>query len=174
MPGWRSGCRCVLPLLLVACASAPVPVPGPAPLITATPAQMVALVRAAAGDGEGELAVQPLRDAMVEDLRQDAVRLEAQGRHAEAAAALDRALAITPADPALLQERAEVALLLRDYAGSEQRALRAYALGARVGPLCRRHWTAVRLARLARADAAGAAEARLRIDACRVAAPARY
>lgn len=174
MPGWRSGCRCVLPLLLAACASAPVPAPGPAPLIAATPAQMVALVRAAAGDGEGELAVQPLRDPMVEDLRQDAVRLEAQGRHAEAAAALDRALAITPADPALLQERAEVALLLRDYAGSEQRALRAYALGARVGPLCRRHWTAVRLARLARADAAGAAEARLRIDACRVAAPVRY
>lgn len=172
---WPIRCRCVLlPLLLAGCASAPAPAPGPAPLITATPAQMVALVRAAAGDGESELAVQPLRDPMVEDLRQDAARLEAQGRHAEAAAALDRALAIVPEDPAVLQERAEAALLLRDYAGSEQRALRAYELGARVGPLCRRHWTAIRLARLARVDAAGAAEAKSRIDACKVAAPERY
>jgi hypothetical protein len=170
----RAGCRCVLPLLLAACASAPPPASRATPLTTATPAQMVALVRAAAGDGDGELAVQPLRDPMVEDLRQDAARMEMQGLHAEAAAALDRALAIMPDDPAVLQERAEAALLLRDYAGSEQRALRAYELGARVGPLCRRHWTAIRLARLARGDAAGAAEARPRIDACRLAAPARY
>lgn len=122
--------------LLCACGSTPAPQPTkPA---QADPTQMVAAVRAAAGNGEGELAVQPLRDPMVEDLRQQAVTLEQQKQYADAAAALDKALAITPDDPAVLQERAEAALLLKDFAGAEQRARRAYEIGAKVGPLCRR------------------------------------
>src|SRR5687768_5394387 len=89
--------------LLSACGSTPPP--QPATPAQAEPTQMVAAVRAAAGNGEGELAVQPLRDPMVEDLRQQAVALEQQQRYADAAAALDKALAITPDDPAVLQER---------------------------------------------------------------------
>lgn len=140
----------------------------------AEPARIVATVRAAAGSGEGELSVQPLRDPMVEDLRQKAVELEKQGDYAAAAAALDQALAITPDDPAVLQERAEAALLLGDFAGAEQRARRAFDIGSQVGPLCRRHWAAVRAARYAASDGAGAAEANRKLGECKVAAPERF
>ncbi len=162
-----------LTVLLAACtATAP-------DLRTAAPAQadansMVAAVRAAAGSGEGELAVQPLRDPRVEDLRQQAVALERAGDATGAAAALDKALAIMPDDPAVLQERAEAALLLKDFAGAEQRARRAFELGAKVGPLCRRHWATVRAVRYAARDGAGAAEANTRLAACKVAALERF
>src|SRR3546814_6495974 len=95
---------------------------------------------AAAGDGDGELAIQPLRDPKVENLREKAQRLETQQYYAEAARTLDQALEIVPDDPALLQERAEAALLLGDHAKAEALARRAFTNGSQVGPLCRRHW----------------------------------
>ena len=134
----------------------------------------IAAVRAAAGSGDGELAVQPLRDPMVEDLRQQATAFEGQRKYDEAAAALDKALAITPDDPAVLQERAEAALLLKDFAGAEQRARRAFGIGSKVGPLCRRHWATVRAVRYAANDGAGAAEANTQLAACKVAAVERF
>ena len=161
-------------LLLAACSTTPPAPPPPAALTHASPEGMVAAIRAAAGNDERELAVQPLRDPMVEDLRQSAARLEAQQHYAEAAAALDKALAIVPEDPALLQERAEAALLLKDPTTAEALARRAYALGAKVGPLCRRHWTTVRQTRLLAGDAAGAAQALALVEACKVAGPNRF
>lgn len=159
--------------LLAACSTAPLPAPAVA-LTTANPQVMVAAIRAAAGHDDSELAVQPLRDPMVEDLRQQALQLETMQRYSEAAAALDKALAIVPEDPALLQERAEAALLSKDYAGAERLARRAYAIGAKVGPLCRRHWATVQQVRLVAGDAAGAGSAKLQIAACKVAGPSRY
>jgi tetratricopeptide (TPR) repeat protein len=164
-------CACVL---FAACSSTPPVPPPPAALTDASPEAMVASIRAAAGNDERELAVQPLRDPMVEDLRQSATRLETQQHYAEAAAALDKALAIVPEDPALLQERAEAALLLKDPVAAEALARRAYDLGAKVGPLCRRHWTTVRQTRLLAGDAAGAAQALAQVEACKVAGPNRY
>jgi len=168
-----------LPLMLLlglaACASAPMPAQPPAQsLATATPAQMVEYIHAAAGDGEGELNVQPLRSAGVEDLRQQAARLQRQGYHHDAAAALDEAIALVPDDPALLQERAEVALLLSDFAAADGLAARAQGLGPGVGPLCRRHWATREQVRLVRGDAAGAAAAKEAMDVCRVAPPPRW
>ena len=158
-------------LLIAGCAAGPgqraVP-GGPAP------AEMVAAVRAHAVGDDAELAVQPLRDPRVEDLRADAARLEAAGDFAAAAAALDEAMAVVPDDPALMQERAEVALLLGDPALAGSLAERAYALGARVGPLCRRHWATLEQLRLGEGDAAGAASASEQIRACRVTGPVRY
>lgn len=159
-------------LSVAACASAPPPTPPP--LTTATPEAMVATIRAAAGNDPEELAVQPLRDPMVEDLRQEAARLETQRHYVEAAAALDKALAISGDDPALLQERAETAVLLRDFDQAEAFARRAWALGAKVGPLCRRHWATVQQARLVAADAAGADVAASQLDACKVDGPNRF
>ena len=159
-------------LLLAACASDPLPDAPAAPAVA--PEAMVATIRAAAGDADDELAVQPLRDPMVEDLRVQAQRLETAGRAAEAAAALDHALRLVPDDPALLQERAETAVLLGDLAAAETLATRAWDLGSRVGPLCRRHAETQRQVRLAAGDAAGAAAAAQRREACTVAAPARY
>ncbi len=159
--------------LLAACATAP---PGSpvAPLTSATPEDMVALIDAAAGSGEDELAVQPLRDPMVEDLRALARHAHAQGRHDEAATALDRALELVADDPALLQERAEAALLQHDFARAGQLAERAFALGAQVGPLCRRHWATIEQVRLVQGDAEGAASARAQVGGCKVEGPSRF
>ena len=161
-------------LLLSACASSPPPAEAPAALTQATPEQMVAAIDAAAGSGEGELAVQPLRDPMVEDLREQARDARAAARHEDAASALDRALAIVPDDPALLQERAEAALLQRDFALAGRFAERAFALGAQVGPLCRRHWATIEQVRLVAGDAEGAASAKAQVAGCRVAGPDRF
>ena len=182
---------------LSACATAPAP--EPAFVSTVPPETMVAAIRAAAGDADAELAVQPLRDSTVEDLRQQAAHLEGKRLYRAAATALDQALAIYPEDPALLQERAEVAVLLREFDEAEVLARRAFDLGAKVGPLCRRHWATVKAVREQRAEAAsakavsakhaedvashssqvatlaaGVAEADGHIQSCKVAGPNRF
>jgi len=162
-------------MLLVACAAAPTPkVVAPPALTSATPEAMVAAIRAAATRDEAELSVQPLRDADVEDFRQQAQAAENAHRYPQAAAALDRALALVPDDPALLQERAEAALLMREPAKAETLARHAYAIGAKVGPLCRRHWATIEQTRLLAGDAAGATSARAQAAACKVTGPDRF
>jgi hypothetical protein len=166
---------CLLVLCaLAACATPPAATPPAPPLTTSTPEQMVAAIRAIAGDGAGELAVQPLRDPKVEDLREDAQRLEARRDYAGAADALDRAIAIVSDDPALLQERAEVALLDGDPAIAGALAERAHRIGSQVGPLCRRHWATIEQVRLLARDADGAAAAKAQVEACTLAPPPRY
>ena len=159
--------------LLAACASVP-PAPAPAPLADPTPAAMIAAIRAAAQEAQGELLIQPLRDPHVEDLRAQAARLQAQGRHADAAAALDRALQLDPADPAALQDRAEAAIWLGDREAAARYAQAAQQAGATLGPLCRRTWATVEQLRLVAADAAGAGAARAQLAACTVGPPPRY
>lgn len=159
-------------LLVAGCAA--IPGGGQGATSAAARAGMVAAIRAwASADGEG-LVVQPLRDPRVEDLRADAGRLEASGDIAAAAQRLDEALEIVPDDPAVLQERAEVAVLQGDFKLAAGLAERAWTLGAQVGPLCQRHQATLEQLRLADGDAAGAAAARDGIAACRVAGPARY
>lgn len=173
----RHACACALAAVVVAlaaCVSAPLPPPKAVSLTDATPEQMVATIRAAAGSGDGELAVQPLRDPQVEDLRETAQRLETQRHYDDAAKALDQALAIVADDPALLQERAEAAMLQKDYGNAETLARRAFEAGSRVGPLCRRHWATIQQTRLVAGDLAGATDARTRIPQCKVAGVERY
>ena len=81
---------------------------------------------------------------------------------------------LAPGDPALLQERAEAAILLSDFERADGLAARAQALGPGVGPLCRRHWATREQVRLVRGDAAGAAAARDAIEVCTVAPPPRW
>jgi len=140
------------------------------------PVALVAQIRAAAGndDGKDELAIQPLRDPMVTGMRENAAQAEREGRYADAATALDQALAETGDDPAVLQERAEAALLNRDLDGAESFARRAHNVGAQVGPLCRRHWATIRVVSDTRGDSVAAAEAQQQLDACKVTAPPRY
>ena len=162
-------------VLLAACAASPAPkVANPAPLTAAAPEAMVAAIRAAATRDEAELSVQPLRDAEIEDLRQQAQAAESAHRYPEAALALDKALALVSDDPALLQERAEAALLLRDPITAEKLARHAYAIGAKVGPLCRRHWATIEQTRLLAGDAAGATSAQGQAAACKVTGPNRF
>lgn len=103
----------------------------------------VAAIRASGGASANELDIQPLRDPQVEDLREQASVLEAKRMYRAAADAIDKALEINPADPALLQERAEIALLLHQLSDAESFAQRAFDSGSKVGPLCRRHWETI-------------------------------
>ncbi|BDU15630.1 tetratricopeptide repeat protein [Lysobacter auxotrophicus] len=161
--------------VLAACTSTP-PAP-PAPSIDAVAA--VTAIRAAGGAASTELDVQPIRDPQVDDLREDAAAFEKAGQYAQAVAALDQALQLNPDDPALLQERAEAALLVKDLAGAERFARLGIERGSKVGPLCRRHWETIAQVRQARPiplEVPGdtVADARRERDACTVAAPARY
>jgi len=163
---------CVSLLALAACSTdAPPPAAGrPATKIDAL--ALVAKVRAAGATGN-ELEVKPLRDPQVEDLRAEAEAYEARGEYPQASAALNKALEITPADPDLLQWKAELALLLRAWAVAEQLAGESYENGPRLGGLCRRNWTTVQLARQSRGDEQGAEAARRQLDSCTVAPPVR-
>src|SRR5690606_795917 len=168
-------CAALASAVVAGCAAAPVQQ-------LATPAfepvAMVAAIRAAGNEGT-ELVVTPLGDSGVADLRAQARDQLEAGAVEDAAASLDQALAVTPNDPGLLQERAELAVLLRDLEGAEAFAREAIRAGSGVGPHCRRHWETVHQVALARAGgdptmAAGASEAAARRDACTVAPPPRY
>ncbi len=166
---------CIAVLALAGCATPTSPAPAqPAELTAATPEQMVALIHATAGDGDGELAIQPLRDSKVDGLRKTAQRLQQQRHYADAASTLDEALVIAPDDPDLLQERAEVALLLKDNARAKTLAMHAFELGSKVGPLCRRHWATVEQLELLAGDAAGATNAKAQVARCTVAGVNRF
>jgi hypothetical protein len=144
-----------LAVLLGACATETPPETAAVPV--RTPAQMLAAVQQAGqGQDERELDVQPLRENEVEDLRETAAAAARRGDGTAAAAALDKALAIVPQDPAVLQERAEAALLQSEFDRAETDALGAIALGSEVGPWCRRHWETVRQVRERRREQAAA------------------
>jgi len=130
-------------------------------------------VRAAGAMGR-ELDVQPLRDPQVEDLRASATAAEARGDYAGAQRALGQALQISPKDPDLLQWQAEMALVGHDWVHAQEYARQSWELGPKLGGLCRRNWTTLRLAAEARSDAATAGEAQRQAAACAVAPPARY
>lgn len=152
-------------LLLVACGTSAPPLPAPPQV---TPQERLAAVQAAAGADDTELDVQPLRDPQAEDLRARATGALAAGQVEAAADALNQALLIVPEDPAVLQERAEVALLQAQYDRAETLSRRAYDLGSRVGPLCRRHWATIEQSRLARGQDHDAASAKAQLATCTV------
>lgn len=159
--------------VLAACSSAPPPPPA-VPVDTTTPAQRIAAIERIAGVDDTELSVQPLRDPQVDDLRESAQARRAAGDPGAAAAALDQALKLVPNDPGVLQERAEAALLLQDYAGAERFARQAIDLGSKTGPLCRRHWATIEQARLARGEKENAVSAHAQIESCTVPGIKRY
>jgi hypothetical protein len=128
----------------------------------------------AAGEMGRELDVQPLRDPQVEDLRAAATAAEARGDYAGAQRALAQALQISPKDPDLLQWQAEMALVAHDWSHAQAYAEQSWTLGPKLGGLCRRNWTTLRLAAEARGDAVAAGHAQQQASACAVAPPARY
>ncbi|HEX5756129.1 MAG TPA: tetratricopeptide repeat protein [Arenimonas sp.] len=163
----------LLVTVLAGCASTPDAPPRQAKQAKQTPPhELVRAVRAAGVSGV-ELEVQPLRDPQVEDLRNLADSLESAGRFGDADAALQQALALTPDDPELLQWRAELALLQRDWDQAVALANASYVSGPRLGGLCRRNWTTVELVRVQHRDEPSADVARKRREQCTVAPPVR-
>lgn len=163
--------------LLAGCASTPVQ----APLADSfDPVAAVAAIRTAGHDGNAqELVVTPLGANQVADLRAQASRQLETGEVGAAAATLDQALELTPRDPSLLQQRAELALLLRDLEGARGLARAAIEAGTGVGPHCRRHWETLHQVALVYAARDPqwepvAARARDSRDACTVGPVPRY
>ena len=166
-------CVLCLGLALAGCASGPQAV-AQAPVRAAAPAGTLLLREVRESGTLGvELDVQPLRDPQVEDLRARARQAEGRGDHAAAEADIVQALALSPDDPGLLQWRAELALVRHDFATASTAAQRSFDTGPKVGGLCRRNWTTIRLAAQARGDTTAAGEARVQAAACKVAPPVR-
>lgn len=155
-------------LPLAGCVTEPPPAPAPAPP-RLTPTQALNAVLAVARADDREVAIQPVRDPQVEDLRQASLDAQRRGDWKASADALNQALLITPDDPAVLQERAEVALALGEWERAETLARKALALGSRTGPLCRRHWATIEQSQLARGEDRNAISAHAQIASCTVA-----
>ncbi|HET7299942.1 MAG TPA: tetratricopeptide repeat protein, partial [Oleiagrimonas sp.] len=75
--------------------------------------------------------------------------------------------------PDLLQDRAELAIRLGNYAKAEQLARRSYALGPKLGSLCARNWQTVLEMRRIADDAAGVQRARKALGECAKQGPVR-
>ena len=157
------------------CASVP-----EAPRVAIDTRAAVAAVRAAGEPAPNELAVRPLVDPQVVDLQEQAAAHEAAGRFDEAANAIDAALEVSTDDPALLQARAEIALLQGRFDEALAYAARSHEAGPKVGPLCRRQQETqvqVALGQAALGDTAAPARAeaaRRARDACTVTPAPRY
>ncbi|HEX5305748.1 MAG TPA: tetratricopeptide repeat protein [Dyella sp.] len=163
-----------LALLIAGCALFAEP-PPPAPERSARPSyDLVAAIRAAGEREQSIISVNPLRDPAVTALQDGAQADERAGRYAEAAAKLDQALTLSPDSPDLLQDRAEIAVRLRDFSRAEKLAHQSWSLGPKLGPLCARNWQTIVEMRLQAGDSAGAASARKWVLTCHKAGVNRY
>jgi tetratricopeptide (TPR) repeat protein len=159
--------------LLAGCgmfATTPPPAPQP-PLPTY---DQVTAIRAAGDREKSIIAVNPLRDPGIGALQDAAQRDEQAGKYADAATTLDQALKLSPDSPDLLQERAEMAVRLKDFSAAEKLAHKSWSLGPRLGPLCARNWQTIVEMRLQARDHAGAETARKWVGQCHKAGIPRY
>jgi tetratricopeptide (TPR) repeat protein len=147
------------------------PPASPPPLPTY---DQVAAIRAAGDREKSVIDVSPLRDPGISSLQETARRDEQAGRFADAAATLDRALKLNPESPDLLQERAEVAVRLKDFSVAETLARKSWSLGPRLGPLCARNWQTIVEMRLQARDTSGADTARKWVAQCHKPGIPRY
>ena len=165
----------LLPALLATLAGCGLFRAGPAPAPAVVPDHdAVAAIRAAGAHDDSVIDVKPLRDPAVDALMAQAQQDERGGNYAAAATALDSALRITPDAPDLLQDRAEIAIRLKDFVGAEKLAHKSWSLGPRLGPLCARNWQTIVETRLQANDKVGAATARKWVQQCRKAGVPRY
>lgn len=134
----------------------------------------VAAIRAAGDREKSVIDVNPLRDPGISSLQDTARRDEQAGKYADAAATLDQALKLNPESPDLLQERAEVAVRLKDFSAAERLAHKSWSLGPRLGPLCARNWQTIVEMRLQARDTSGADTARKWVAQCHKPGIPRY
>lgn len=127
------------------------PAPSRPPVETAAPAQRQLVLAAPAA-----------KTPAVDDILRDVRRRWAAGQHEQAAAGLERALRIEPANPYLWQHLAAVRLDQDKNALAEQFAAKSNSVAGENAPLRLRNWRIIAEARRRAGDAEGsrAAEAR--------------
>jgi tetratricopeptide (TPR) repeat protein len=135
---------------------------------------MIGAIRAAGDREKSVISVNPLRDPGVTLLQDNAQNDEQAGHYADAAAKLDQAIKLSPNSPDLLQDRAEIAVRLKDYATAEKLAHQSWSIGPKLGPLCARNWQTIVEMRLQAGDAPGADTARKWVQQCHKAGIERY
>jgi len=148
--------------------------PKPVTPTVAPDQDMVGVIRAAGAREQSIIDVNPLREPGMASLQDAAAQDEQAGRYAEAAAKLDQALKLSPESPDLLQDRAEIAIRLKDYATAEKLAHQSWSLGPKLGPLCARNWQTIVEMRLQAGDQAAADSARKWVQQCHKAGVPRY
>jgi len=159
-------------MLLGACTTEPAEPAKPA--FVRPTYDLVAAIHAAGDREQSVIAVNPLSDPGVSGL-QDAARSDAQAGHYQAAAAkLDQAIQLSPNSPDLLQDRAEIAVRMKDYPLAEKLAHQSWSIGPKLGPLCARNWQTVVEMRLQQDDPTGAATARKWVQQCHKAGQPRF
>jgi tetratricopeptide (TPR) repeat protein len=160
--------------LLAACSLFAPSKPSPTAPAVRPDADMLGAIHAAGDREKSVIDVNPLREPGVGALQDAALRDQASGQYAAAAGKLDQAIRLSPDSPDLLQDRAEVAILMKDYATAEKLARQSWSIGPKLGPLCARNWQTVVEMRLQAGDAGGAASARQSLQTCHKAAIPRY
>jgi predicted Zn-dependent protease len=135
---------------------------------------MIGAIHAAGDREKSVIDVNPLRDPGVSALQDAAKNDEQAARYADAAVKLDQALKLSPDSPDLLQDRAEIAIRLKDFAGAERFAHQSWSLGPKLGPLCARNWQTIVEMRLQAGDESGADSARKWVQQCHKAGVQRY
>ena len=167
--GWAMWLGCTLAML--GCARTgqePAAVKAPEPPPRDLLAEMAVLAT-----GPDGIEVQPLPDPELEDLLAAAEQAIVQRELEQADRLLEQALSLRPEHPEVLQRRAEVALAKHALDQAETLAIASWERGPKLGPLCRRNWAAIRLAREVRGSVQAAEVARQQGEQCTVAAPVR-
>jgi len=159
----------VLVLALVACSR---PETTPVPAHDLSPEQMLDKIRAQSEVGN-EVVFNALADEVILDLQANAGAAEAVGNYAQAKKLLDQALQVNPADPQVLQSRAELAIRDQAWVQAEQYAQRSFDSGAKLGSLCRRNWLTMHYARMAQGRSLPPPQLAKNLNECTLVPPAR-
>ncbi len=163
----------VLAVLALAACNQP-SAPSQATRPTRSDGDILASIQAAGDKEKSVIDVHPLRDPGVASL-QDAAQADVRAGQVDAAAAkLDQALKLSPNSPDLMQDRAEVAIRLKDYPAAEQLARKSWEIGPRLGPLCARNWQTIAELRQRAGDDAAATTAAKWVKQCHVEGIPRY
>jgi tetratricopeptide (TPR) repeat protein len=165
---WKVGAAALIAVMLGACSQPPLTPPTSNRL---SPTRMVEAIRAASAKDLSVVQVTPLRNPAVSGYLDRAHADENAGRYHAALAKIDAALKLSPKAPDILQFRAEVEILLRQYSAADADARRSFQLGPKVGGLCAANWQTVLEIAKSQNQSADVAAASAKRDACRKAAP---
>lgn len=159
-----------LAMLLAACSNPPLPPPASD---RSSPTAMVEAIRAAGANDKSVVQVAPLRDPAVDGYLDAAHAAENAAKYQDALDKIDAALKLSPDAPDILQFRAEVEILLRNYPAADADARRSFVMGPKVGGLCASNWQTMLEIAEAENKHADVATARTARDKCHKAGPVR-